>query len=347
MLTLWFVVVACMLTVYVILDGFDLGAGAVHFLVGKTPAERETLLRAIGPVWDGNEVWLLAAGGTLYFSFPLVYASSFSGFYLPLMMVLWLLMLRGMGIELRHQMHHPLWCSFWDFIFSVASIALAIVLGAALGNVLRGVPLNSEGYFFVPLWTNFRVSSNCGVLDWYTVLAGVTALMALATHGANYLALKTEAEMRHRSHRLALGGAVALCLLTVLTLAATVWVRPELLGNYQIHLWGWGFPVLVAGSLAGMILFRKQGRDLAAFLSSAGYLAGLLGGAAFGLYPKLLLASTDPAWSLTIYTAAAPTYGLQVGVVWVTVGTILVIGYFTYLYRSFAGRVTVLAEEEH
>src|SRR6185295_6725546 len=137
-----------MLTVYVILDGFDLGAGIIHHFAAKTEDERRLILRAIGPVWDGNEVWLVVAGGTLFFSFPVLYAVSFSGFYLPLMMVLWLLMLRAIGIELRGHLDDPLWRQFWDFVFAVASALLAIFFGAAIGNVIRGVPLNSEGYFF-------------------------------------------------------------------------------------------------------------------------------------------------------------------------------------------------------
>ena len=166
MATLWFMIVAVMVTAYVVLDGFDLGAGAIFLLVAKTPDERRMVLRAIGPVWDGNEVWLLAAGGTLYFAFPLLYASSFSGFYLPLMMVLWLLMLRAIGIEFRGHIENPVWQGFFEVIFSVSSALLAIFLGAALGNVIRGVPLGPEGYFFEPLWTNFRLGDQTGILDW-------------------------------------------------------------------------------------------------------------------------------------------------------------------------------------
>src|SRR5712671_5417139 len=140
--TLWFVIVAFMITMYVVLDGFDLGAGIVHLLIARSDADRRIILKSIEPVWDGNEVWLLAAGGTLYFAFPLLYASSFSGFYLPLIMVLWLLMLRGVGIEFRNHIHDGMWTSAFDVIFSVASALLAIFLGAALGNVVRGVPLN-------------------------------------------------------------------------------------------------------------------------------------------------------------------------------------------------------------
>src|SRR5271168_1949820 len=188
MQTLWFMIVAVMVAAYVVLDGFDLGAGVIYLLVAKSSAERRTVLRAIGPVWDGNEVWLLAAGGTLYFAFPLLYASSFSGFYLPLIIVLWLLMLRGIGIEFRSHLQDGLWTSFFDVIFSVASILLAIFFGAALGNVVRGVPLNADGFFFEPLWTNFRVGADNGILDWYTVLMGVVALVTLVVHGSLYVA---------------------------------------------------------------------------------------------------------------------------------------------------------------
>ncbi len=162
MQTLWFMIVAVMVAAYVVLDGFDLGAGVIYLLIGRSSVERRMILRAIGPVWDGNEVWLLAAGGTLYFAFPQLYASSFSGFYLPLMMVLWLLMLRGIGIEFRAHMENPVWQGFFDVGFCASSSLLAIFLGAALGNVIRGVPLGPDGYFFEPLWTNFRVGAQSG-----------------------------------------------------------------------------------------------------------------------------------------------------------------------------------------
>src|ERR671933_1199968 len=190
--TLWFILVAFMLTMYVLLDGFDLGAGVIHLAAAKTDAERRAIIRAIGPVWDGNEVWLIAAGGTLFFASPVLYASSFSGFYLPLIIVLWLLMLRGLSIELRGHIADPLWASFWDAIFFIGSSLLAIFFGAALGNVVRGVPLDKDGYFFQPLWTDFSPFSRTpGILDWYTILIGLLALTTLVMHGANSMAVKT------------------------------------------------------------------------------------------------------------------------------------------------------------
>src|SRR5208282_2166541 len=165
--TLWFMIVAVMVTAYVVLDGFDLGAGAIYLGAGKTLDERRKILRSIGPVWDGNEVWLLAGGGTLYFAFPLLYASAFSGFYLPLMIVLWLLVLRGVSLELRNHIDVGVWRALLDGVFGLASVLLAIFFGAALANVLRGVPLQADGYFFLPLWTNWQPGAHPGILDWY------------------------------------------------------------------------------------------------------------------------------------------------------------------------------------
>jgi cytochrome bd ubiquinol oxidase subunit II len=153
--TLWFSLVAVMIAIYVVLDGFDLGAGALHLLLAKTDAERRAVLASIGPVWGGNEVWLIAAGGTLYFAFPGLYASSFSGFYLPLMMVLGLLILRGISVEFRNHIENRVWAPLWGAIFCGATLLLAIFFGTALGNLMRGVPLDASGSFFLPLWTDF------------------------------------------------------------------------------------------------------------------------------------------------------------------------------------------------
>ena len=343
--TLWFMIVAFMLTAYVILDGFDLGAGIIHSFAARTNDERLIVLKAIGPVWDGNEVWLIAAGGTLYFAFPMLYASSFSGFYLPLMMVLWLLMLRGMGIELRSHVNNPLWHSFFDFVFSASSLLLAIFFGAAIGNVVRGVPLNEEGYFFEPLWTTFTVVEEPGILDWFTLLTGVLALVTLTVHGAHYVIIKTEGEINARARRIAERSGWALIAVTIPSLIGTLYVRPQMLDNFKEHLWGIIFPALVISSILAMQYFRSRGKDIAAFVSSSTYIVGMLGGAAFALYPYVLPASTDPARSLTIYNTAAGGYGLGVGIIWWAIGIALALGYFTYLYRSFRGKV-VLEEGE-
>src|SRR5260221_1020150 len=238
MLFIWFWLVAVMITAYVVLDGFDLGAGVLHLLIARTDPERRTVIRTIGPVWDGNEVWLIAGGGTLYFAFPLLYASGFSGFYLPLMIVLWLLILRGIGIELRMHLDSIVWRGFFDGCFAISSLLLTIFYGAALGNVIRGVPLQPDGYFFLPLWTNWRVGPQPGVLDLYTVIAGVVALVALTVHGAHYVAVKTSRDLNTRARPVAAVLFPVLVLITLLSLWGTLAIRPEILTNYR-H-----FPVL-------------------------------------------------------------------------------------------------------
>ena len=286
MQTLWFVLVAFMLTMYVLLDGFDLGAGAIHPFVAKDDRERRLVLRSIGPVWDGNEVWIIAAGGTLFFSFPLLYASSFSGFYLPLIIVLWLLMIRGLSIELRSHIENPLWASFWDGSFFVGSSLLAVFYGAALGNVVRGVPIGEDGYFFQPLWTNFSPTNpNPGILDWYTVLTGILALGALVVHGASWVALKTEGTLNTRARRAARIGWVAVVVLTAITTVATFSLRPAMLSSFYEHPWGFVFPALAVLGLALVGYFGFKGRDRAAFLSSGAYIAGMMASTAFAVYP--------------------------------------------------------------
>jgi cytochrome d ubiquinol oxidase subunit II len=328
----------------VVLDGFDIGAGAIYLGAGKTNDERRKILRAIGPVWDGNEVWLLAAGGTLYFAFPLLYASSFSGFYLPLMMVLWLLMLRGIGIELRAHVENPVWVGFFDLVFCVSSVLLAIFFGAALGNVVRGVPLGGDGYFFEPLWTNFRASGDTGILDWYTVLTGVIALVTLTAHGSLYIAVKTDGELNQRTRGIALWAWPLQLVLTIIGLVATCYVQPTVLDNYKHHAVGYLIPTLVFGSLAVMIYAIRKGQDKAAFVGSALYIVGMLVGAAFALYPVVLPASTNPAYSLTIYNTAAGKHGLSVGIMWSIPAMILALAYFVLLFRMFRGKVRLEGE---
>lgn len=342
--TIWFMMVAFMIAAYVVLDGFDLGAGVIYLSAARTPAERRTIIRAIGPVWDGNEVWLLAAGGTLYFAFPLLYASSFSGFYLPLMMVLWLLMLRGIGIELRAHMENPVWRGFFDLIFCASSALLCIFLGAALGNVVRGVPLGADQYFFEPLWTNFRVGRDNGILDWYTVLTGVIALVTLTVHGSLYIMTKTEGDLNGRARKTALWLWPLQVVLTLVGLVATISIRPALLHNYQNHVLGFAIPAAVYTALAVMIRAIRKRREKTAFIASSVYIVGMLVGAAYALYPVVLPASTDPAYSITIHNAAAGRHGLEVGLVWWLLGMILALGYFFFVYRMFRGKVRLEGE---
>jgi cytochrome d ubiquinol oxidase subunit II len=339
--TLWFCLVAIMIAGYVVLDGFDIGTGIVHFWVGRTESQRRRVLKSIGPVWDGNEVWLIAGGGVLYFAFPALYASSFSGFYLPLMMVLWLLIARGVAIEFRNHLDSPLWRPFFDFVFTAASALLAIFFGAALGNVVRGVPLDKAGYFFLPLWTNFQPGPDAGILDWYTVLVGLLAFFTLAHHGALWLVLKTEDILLERAQKIAHVAWFGVAAMTVVVTAFTFRIQPQVAANLKAHPWGYVFPAL---ALAGLFLstrFRHRGDELKPFLASCAYIAGMLTSAAFGIFPDVLPSNANPAQSLTIWNTASAPYGLVIGLVWWIPGMALVAAYTIYVYRHFAGKVRI------
>ncbi len=339
---IWFWIVAVMLVAYVVLDGFDLGAGILHLLLARTEQERQIVLKSIGPVWDGNEVWLLAGGGTLYFAFPWLYASSFSGFYLALMIVLWLLILRGVSIELRMHIDMGVWRSFFDALFFLSSSLLAVFFGAALANVIRGVPLRPDGYFFLPLWTNWRVGPEPGILDWYTVIGGVVALVALAIHGALYLAVKTEGDLQRRARTFVRQFWGVLVALTAISLPATVSaVRSDALANYLSYPVLFVIPLVVLVSLAGMILFCRKQADRKAFACSCVYLSFMLVGAAVALYPRLLPSSSDPARDITVQNALSGQHTLGVGLAWWSLGMVLAIVYFTVVYRMFRGKVSL------
>jgi cytochrome d ubiquinol oxidase subunit II len=339
--TLWFVFVALMIAMYVLLDGFDLGAGAIHLVAARDDGERRKIIRAIGPVWDGNEVWLIAGGGTLFFAFPVLYASSFSGFYLPLIIVLWLLMLRGLSIELRGHIGDPMWASFWDAVFFLGSSLLAVFFGAALGNVVRGVPLDAEGYFFQPLWTDFNpFSETPGILDPYTVLIGLLALATLIVHGANFIAVKTDGDLNVRSRTISRRFTYVTVALTIVATAFTFWVSPWMLDSFNERPYGYVLPLVAIAGLVGMVLFNLRNDDRAAFLSSGAYIIGMLTSTVFGVYPKVLPA-VDPANSLTIYNASASQYGMAVGLVWWSIGMVLAVVYFVVIYRLFRGKVSL------
>jgi cytochrome d ubiquinol oxidase subunit II len=338
---IWFCLVAVMLALYVVFDGYDLGAGIIHFLVARTDEERRLVLRSIGPVWDGNEVWLLAAGGTLYFAFPPLYAASFSGFYLPLMMVLWLLMLRGISIEFRNHIKNEVWRPFWDGGFAFSSFLLAIFFGAALGNVVRGVPLDSNGYFFEPLWTNFRLGPETGILDWYTIIVGLASLAAITVHGALWVALKTEGAIQQRAWRVAEISAFPLAVMTLLVTIVTFQVQPHVPSRLAAQPWGYIFPALAILGLTGIFVHTRRRQEMRAFLSSCAYLLGMLFSVVFGVYPYVLPSNTNPDLALTVQNASAAPYGLQVGLYWWILGMTMASGYIVYVHRQFKGKVAL------
>lgn len=338
MATAWFVLLSFMLITYVVLDGFDLGAGIVHLAVAKNDDERRTVLSAIGPVWDGNEVWLVAFGGVLFFSFPVVYAAAFGGFYLPLMLVLWLLVLRGLGIEFRGQVKHPLWAAFWDAVFAIGSMLLAFVFGAALGNVVRGVPIDASGTFEVSFFTDFRTGPHIGALDWYTMLVGLFAVVVLAGHGALYLVWKTEGPVAERARRLAYQFWWMAIAIGALTTIATGHVYAELFRRLWSRGWTWVFPPLIVAGATGVFTSLRRRLELLGFLASCLFIAALLAATAAGLYPNMLRA-TEERLSVTVYNGANTPHGLLIGLVFWVPAVLIAIGYFVYLFRSFRGKV--------
>ncbi|ACO33436.1 MULTISPECIES: cytochrome d ubiquinol oxidase subunit II [Acidobacterium] len=335
---IWFWIVAVMIAAYVVFDGFDLGVGILYPFLGRSEQDRATLIQSIGPVWDGNEVWLLAGGGTLFFAFPQLYASSFSGFYLPLIIVLWLLIMRGLGIELRGHIENDLWRTLFGGLFTISSILLAVFYGAALANVIRGVPLDAQHNFFLPLWTNWQVGPHPGILDWYTVIGGVVALVALAMHGGLWVALKTTGDLSRRASQAAGIAWIAVCVITLVSLVATIAVQPLSLHNYR----SWPaldiVPAAVVLSLGGVEIFRRMEKLLQAFLASCAYLIFMLVGAAAGLYPILLPSSSSPQTDLTIANSQAGPYTLHVGLIWWIIGMALAGGYFVTSYWMFRGK---------
>jgi cytochrome d ubiquinol oxidase subunit II len=343
---IWFWIVAVMIVGYVVLDGFDLGVGVLHLFLVRNEAERQATMRSIGPVWDGNEVWLLAGGGTLYFAFPLLYASAFSGFYLPLMIVLWLLILRGISLELRNHIDVGVWRALLDGLFGISSALLAIFYGAALANVLRGVPLRADGYFFLPLWTNWKPGQSPGILDWYTVIGGLVALVSLTLHGALWLTIKVSGDLEARARRLVRPLWFVLLALTVVSLVATIGVRPDSLDNYYHYPFTFVVPAGVIASLIGVWVWNRKQQPVKAFLASCFYLFFMLAGACWGLYPTLLPATSNSGLDITLDRAISGPHTLAVGLVWWSFGMALAVGYVVFVYSRFKGKADV-GEEGH
>ncbi len=343
---LWFWLVSVMVAIYVVLDGFDFGAGILHLVVARTNEERREVLGAIGPLWDGNEVWLLAGGGSMFLAFPKVLAAGFSGFYLAMWMVVWCLMLRGISIEFRSHLRDGLWRHFWDASFTVASVLTPVLFGAALGNVLRGVPLDASGFFDMPLWTNFRVGPQPGILDWYTVLVGVFALTTLAGHGALFLAWKTEGPVHDRARGLALKLWAAVLGLWIVTSFATSVVNPAIFRNLPGAPLAWVATLIFLAGLALVFVGTKRERPLMAFVGSSAFILGLLAASAACVYPVMLPSTVDPAYSLTALNASVGAHGLRVGLVWWVIGFPIALAYFTFLFRFHRGKVKAAAEGE-
>ena len=332
MATFWFVILVVLVVAYAVLDGFDLGVGALHLSVARTDAERRTALNAIGPVWDANEVWLLGLGVGAFLAFPRAFAVGFSGFYLPLMIVLWLLMGRGIALEFRHHITDPLWQGAWDVVFSISSLLLALLYGVAVGNVVTGVPIGANGYFQ-------------GLFGWmlnpYALIMGLFSVALLMLHGANYLCVKTDGPLYERAHHTVgrLWGVVAV--LAIVLTVATFALRPELLGNYRFHPIWLLAPLIAAWCLLAARRAHRARRHNAAFLGSSGLIAALLVATAIGAYPYLLRSQPFPERSLTVANAAAASSGLVIAALWLLPGVVLILVYQVVVYRVFAGKVRI------
>jgi cytochrome d ubiquinol oxidase subunit II len=318
----WFLLIGVLLAGYSLLDGFDLGVGALLPFLAKTEDEKRWLIAAVGPVWDGNEVWLLAGGGALFAAFPLAYATVFSGFYLALMLVLFALILRAVSLEFRA--HDTARRGLWEAAFVGGSVVPALVFGVALGNVVVGVPIDAAGEFAGSFFTLLRP---------LPLVFGLLGLCAFLTHGAAYAAVKTSGELRERARRTARTMAVAFGAAFVLSVVM-VWIYlPAALGKIV----AWIFAAVVCLALVLFLAALKKGRDGRTFaLSSAAFL-GLWGIVGAIQYPNLVRAS-DPALSLTVRTASSSALTLKVMLLIALVGMPLVIGYTIYAYRVFKGK---------
>jgi cytochrome bd ubiquinol oxidase subunit II len=343
---LWFGIAAVMLTAYVVLDGFDFGAGLLHPFVARTEGERRQVLASIGPYWDANEVWLLATGGVLFVAFPPVLASGLSGFYFAIFLVLWTLILRGISIEFRSHVEHPLWRAAWDFLFSAASVLLPVLFGAALGNLLRGLPIGEDGWFSLALFTDFTARPPVGILDWYTILAGVFGLLAIGGHGATFLAWKTDGAVQARS-RVAAGllyGAIAV-FWPLLTLA-TWYVNADMFAALPRRPLAWLSVLVAVSGLVSVGLGLRRRRELLAFLGSCAFLAGMLAATAACVFPVMLRAVDDGARSLTAYNSSVPTRSLEIALAWWVIGFPLAVLYFVALFRIHRGKAVAASGRE-
>ncbi|WP_293881103.1 cytochrome d ubiquinol oxidase subunit II [Sphingobacterium sp. UBA1498] len=354
----WFIVLTFMLGIYIVLDGYDFGAGIVHLFFAKTEQEKKAVTNSIGPFWDANEVWLIASGGVLFFAFPTLYASSFSGFYLPLMLVLWLLIFRAISLELRGQIHHRLWEALWDKAFGLASLLLALFFGAALGNVVRGVNLGmvengvstqEPHYFFLALWnpTFDPLAQHQGIIDWFTVILGLVAVVTLTIHGAGWIILKTSSTLNDRLKRIVFKLNVVLLILVMLSAYVWHYVKPISLSNFQNHYWLWLFPLIAAAGLLGQFWIRSFKKDGMGFLFSSLFILGSFATTVASMFPILLPSTNDVNPSLTIQNTAAHEYGLSVGLGWFIVAAILVIAYFIIQFRVFKGKLDNVGYGEH
>ncbi|MFW5658858.1 MAG: cytochrome d ubiquinol oxidase subunit II [Bacteroidota bacterium] len=351
----WFILIGILLIGYAILDGFDLGVGALH-LFTKSDRDRRIMLNSIGPVWDGNEVWLITAGGALFAAFPDVYATAFSGFYLPFMLLLVGLIFRAVSIEFRSKEENPIWRRTWDIAFGVSSIVIAILFGVAIGNVVVGFEIGPDKEYY---------GSFLDLISPYTLAAGVFNLTMFTMHGALYLMLKTEGELRKRLRRLAFVFWGAFNIMYALLTAYTIYIRPQMLANFSFGLMeplgtphpivtehqilisviAWTVVLLNILSILAIPMWLWKKKYLNAFVASALTIAAIIFFFALGLFPNMMVAN-DPANSLDIYNAASSEYTLRTMFILACIGLPFVLGYTTIIYWTYRGK-TILDEQSY
>jgi cytochrome bd ubiquinol oxidase subunit II len=341
MIATWYVIVSFMLIIYVALDGRNFGAGMLHWLVAKTPEERRQVVAAIGPLWTWHEVWLVGFGGTLVAVFPRLTASAFAGYYLALFLILWGLILRGVSLEVGGHINDRLWQGFWDFVFVFSNFLLAILFGAAAGNVARGVPLDADGNFSMAFFTNFRVRGYVGLLDWYTVSIAIFAAVILAAHGGTYLMLKTEGPVHDRSATWAkyLWASAAPLFLAI---SVESWVvRPDLPGHAIHNPFCWLGLLVVIVSTIMLISGLSTRQEMRAFVGSNFLLVGLLATGAAAIFPVMLYSTLASENSLTAYAVASSHRAFLLASVWWPAGFALATTCFVFVSRRYAGKVRI------
>ncbi len=328
---IWYLLVGALFTGYAILDGFDLGVGALH-LFTRNDRDRRVMINSIGPVWDGNEVWLVTGGGALFAAFPDVYASVFSGFYMAFILLLVTLIFRAVAIEFRSKQPMLWWRRFWDVSFSAGSVLSGLLIGVALGNIARGIPLDSAGVFTGGFWS---------LLNPYAVLVGLTAVTLFAMHGAIYIVMKTEGELHDMMRRWARRAIGVFSAFYATTTIVTIIFLPHMTANMKHHPWLFIVPVINVLAIANIFRELRRGRDLRAFLSSALSMAALMAIFGIGLFPNLVLSRPEVANSLTVFNSASSPKTLGIMLIMAAVGLPLVIAYTTVIYRVFRGKVTL------
>ncbi len=346
MIAAWYSIAGFMLIYYVAMDGRNFGAGMLHWLVARTPEERRQVIAAIGPLWSWHEVWLVSFGGTVLAVFPKLLASAFAGYYLALFLILWCLILRGISLEVGGHINDRMWQGFWDFVFVLASTLLAILFGAAAGNMARGVPLGSDGTFSMAFFTDFTPRGHVGLLDWYTVSIAIFAAVIQAAHGATYLTLKTEGPVHDRSAGYArVLWAAAAPLLLVISVESGV-VRPDLIGHAIHNPFWWLGLLMVCASAITLISGLANRREMRAFIGSNLLLAGLLATGAAAIFPVVLHSTLAPGYSLTVYDVAAGPKSLAYAAIWWPIGCALAAAYFVFVSRQYAGKVSVKRDNQ-